>query len=95
MASTTLIEQHNLVCSSRINYGRFTGTFLKPVNLRRCFSGFSTIISSFGFNRLGSKLVGMFFEIVSMFVAKGFVRHRFVAQIYANSTWPFPEIWTF
>ena len=30
------------------------------------FSGFSTV-SSFGFNRLGSKLVGMLFEIVSTF----------------------------
>ena len=46
-------------------------------------SGFSTI-SSFGFNRLRSKLVGMFLEIVSMFVAKDFVRDCFVAQIRAK-----------
>ena len=36
-------------------------------------------ISNFGFNRLGSKLVGMFLGIVWMFVAKDFVRRRFVA----------------
>ena len=47
------------------------------------FSGFSTI-SSFSFNRLSSKLVSMFFEIVPMFVLKDFVRDRSVAQICAK-----------
>ena len=37
-------------------------------------SGFSTIL-----NRLGSKLEGMLFGIVPMFVPNDFVRHRFVA----------------
>ena len=41
-------------------------------------------ISSFGFNRLGSKLVGMFLEIVPMFVATDFAQPRFVGQICAN-----------
>ena len=42
-----------------------------------------SVISSFGFNCLGSKLVGMFFGIVPMFVIvpNDFVRHRFIAQI--------------
>ena len=42
---------------------------LESVSLCTRFSGFSTI-SSFGFNRLSSKLVGMFLEIVPMFVVK-------------------------
>ena len=42
-------------------------------------------ISSFGFNRLSSKLVGMLFGIVTMFVPKDFVPDCFVAQICANS----------
>ena len=56
---------------------------LESVSLCTRFSGFSTI-SSFGFNRLSSKLVGMFLEIVPMFVAKDFVRDCFVAQIRAK-----------
>ena len=46
--------------------------------------------SSFSFNHLGSKLVGMFLEIVlipmivAIAVAKGFVRCCFVAHICAN-----------
>ena len=39
------------------------------------FFGFS-LKSSFGLNRLGSKLAGMFFKIVPMFVPKDFGRHR-------------------
>ena len=62
------------------------GETLESVSLCTRFSGFSTI-SSFSFNRLGSKLVmvSMFLEIVPMFVAKDFARRHFVAQIYANS----------
>ena len=45
------------------------------------FSGFSTI-SSLGFNRLGSKLVGIFFEMVSTFIAKDLFS---ISQICANS----------
>ena len=58
---------------------------LESVSLCTRFSGFSTI-SSFGFNRLSSKLVGMFLEneIVPMFVAKDFVGDCFVAQIRAK-----------
>ena len=57
---------------------------LESVSLCTRFSGFSTI-SSFGFNRLSSKLVGMFLEIVPMFVAKDFTQRHLVAQICANS----------
>ena len=46
--------------------------------------GFFDDISSFGFNRLDSKLVNIFLGRVKMFVAKDFVRFRFVAQICAN-----------
>ena len=56
---------------------------LESVSLCTRFSGFSTI-SSFGFNRLSSKLVSMSVEIVPMFVAKDFVRDCFVAQIRAK-----------
>ena len=42
------------------------------------------MISSFGFNRLSSKLVSMFFGIVPMFVPTDFVSDCFVAQICAN-----------
>ena len=56
---------------------------LESVSLCTRFSGFSTI-SSFGLNRLSSKLVGMFLEIVPMLVAKDFVRDCFVAQIQAK-----------
>ena len=56
---------------------------LESVSLCTRFSGFSTI-SSFGFNRLSSKLVGMFFGIVPMFVLKDFARDCFVAQICAK-----------
>ena len=41
-------------------------------------------ISNFGFNRSSSKLVGMFFGIVPMFVLKDFVQDFFVAQICAK-----------
>ena len=53
------------------------GETLESVSLCTRFSGFSTI-SSFSFNRLGSKLVmvSMFLEIVPMFVAKDFARRR-------------------
>ena len=57
---------------------------LESVSLCTRISAFSTI-SSLGFNRLSSKLVSMFFEIVLMFVDKDFAGHRFVAQICANS----------
>ena len=57
---------------------------LESVSSCTRFSGFLTI-SSFGFNRLSSKLVGMFFRIVPMFVPKGFVPDCSVAQICANS----------
>ena len=57
---------------------------LESVSLCTRFSGFSAI-SRFGFNRLSSKLVGMFLEIVPMFVAKDFTRRHLVAQICANS----------
>ena len=58
---------------------------LESVSSCTRFSGFLTI-SSFGFNRLSSKLVSMFFGIVPMllFVPKDFVSDRFVAQICAN-----------
>ena len=56
---------------------------LESVSSCTRFSGFLTI-SSFGFNRLSSKLVGMFFGIVPMFVLKDFVPNCFVAQICAN-----------
>ena len=56
---------------------------LESVSSCTRFSGFLTI-SSFGFNRLSSKLVSMFFGIVPMFVLKDFVRDCFVAQIYAK-----------
>ena len=57
---------------------------LESVSSCTRFSSFLTI-SSFGFNRLSSKLVGMFFGIVPMFVLKDFVSDSFVAQICANS----------
>ena len=56
---------------------------LESVSSCTRFSGFLTI-SSFGFNRLSSKLVGMFFGIVPMFLLKDFVPNCFVAQICAN-----------
>ena len=57
---------------------------LESVSSCTRFSGFLAI-SSFGFNRLSSKLVGMLFGIVPMFVFKDFVPDCFVAQICANS----------
>ena len=57
---------------------------LESVSSCTRFSGFLTI-SSFSFNRLSSKLVGMFFRIVPMFLLKDFVPDCFVAQICANS----------
>ena len=59
------------------------GETLESVSSCTRFSGFLTI-SSFGFNRLSSKLVSMFFGIVPMFVLKDFVSDSFVAQICAN-----------
>ena len=56
---------------------------LESVSLCIRFSGFLTISSS-SYNRLSSKLVGMFFGIVTMFVAKDFVRDCYVAQIRAK-----------
>ena len=56
---------------------------LESVSSCTRFSGFLAI-SSFGFNRLSSKLVGMFFGIVPMFALKDFVRDCFVAQICAK-----------
>ena len=56
---------------------------LESVSSCTRFSGFLTI-SSFGFNRLSSKLVSMFFGIVPMFVPKDFVSDCLVAQICAN-----------
>ena len=58
---------------------------LESVSSCTRFSGFLTI-SSFGFNRLSSKLVSMFLGIVPMFVPKDFVLDCFVAQICANYT---------
>ena len=60
-----------------------TGAPLESVSLCTRFSGFLTI-SSFSFNRLSCKLVGMFFGIVPMFVAKDSVGNCFVAQIRAK-----------
>ena len=57
---------------------------LESVSSCTRFSGFLAI-SSFGFNRLSSNLVGMLFGIVTMFVPKDFVLDCFVAQICANS----------
>ena len=59
---------------------------LESVTVSSCtrFSGLLTI-SSFGFNRLSSKLVGMFFGIVPTTVLKDFVRDCFVAQICAKA----------
>ena len=59
------------------------GETLESVSSCTRFLGIFTI-SSFGFNRLSSKLVGMFFGIVPMFVLKDFVPDSFVAQICAN-----------
>ena len=59
------------------------GETLESVSSCTRFSGFLTI-SSFDFNRLSSKLVGMFFRIVPMFVLKDFVRDCFIAQICAK-----------
>ena len=56
---------------------------LESVSSCTRFSGF-LVISSFGCNRLSSKLVDMFFGIVAMFVLKDFVRDCFVAQICAK-----------
>ena len=56
---------------------------LESVSLCTRFSGYTTI-SSFSLNCLSSKLVGMFLEIVPMFVVNDFARRRFVAQICAN-----------
>ena len=50
------------------------------------FRFFDAALSSFSFNRLSSKLVGVFFGIVPMFVHKDFVLIASSrAQIYANS----------
>ena len=56
---------------------------LESVSSCTRFSGFSTI-SSFGLYRLSSKVVGMFFWIITIFLLKGFVRAGFVAQICAK-----------
>ena len=50
---------------------------LESVSSCTRFSGFLAI-SSFGFNRLSSKLVGMLFGIVHMFVFKDFVPDCFI-----------------
>ena len=63
---------------------RETLEWLESVSSCTHFLGFLTI-SSFGFNCLSLKLVGMFFGIVLMFVRKDFVPDSFVAQICANS----------
>ena len=59
---------------------------LESVSSGTRFSGILKI-SNFGFNRSSSKLVGMFFGIVPMFVLfvqKDFVQDCFVAQICAK-----------
>ena len=56
---------------------------LESVSSCTRFSGILKI-SNFGFNRSSSKLVGMFFGIVPMFVLKDFVQDCFVAQICAK-----------
>ena len=56
---------------------------LESVSSCTRFSGFLTI-SSFGFNRLSSELVSVFFGIVPMFVPKDFVSDCFIAQICVN-----------
>ena len=59
---------------------------LESVSSCTRFSGFLTI-SSFGFNRLSLKLVGMFFGIVTTFIPKDFVPddcNCFIAQICAK-----------
>ena len=66
------------------NGSLFSGETLESVSSCTQFSGFLTI-SSFSFNRLSSKLVGMLFGIVHMFVFKDFVPDCFIAQICANS----------
>ena len=76
-----LIWFHRGPCRDR---ALFLGNALESVSSCTRFSGFLTI-SSFGFNRLSSKLVGMFFRIVPMFVLKDFVPDCFVAQICASS----------
>ena len=62
------------------SFGRET---LESVSSCTRFSGILKI-SNFGFNRSSSKLVGMFFGIVPMFVLKDFVQDCFVAQICAK-----------
>ena len=56
---------------------------LESVSSCTRFSGILKI-SNFGFNRSSSKLVGMFFGIVPMFVLNDFVQDCFVAQICAK-----------
>ena len=56
---------------------------LESVSSCTRFSGILKI-SNFGFNRSSSKLVGMFFGIVPMFLLKDFVQDCFVAQICAK-----------
>ena len=56
---------------------------LESVSSCTRFSGILKI-SNFGFNRSNSKLVGMFFGIVPMFVLKDFVQDCFIAQICAK-----------
>ena len=68
---------------SRYRIGARYRWALESVSSCTRFSGFLTI-SSFGFNRLSSKLVCMFFGIIPMFVSKDFVRDCFVAQIRAK-----------
>ena len=55
------------LCNYIYIHGHIIRAPLESVSLCTRFSGFSTI-SSFGFNRLSSKLVDMFFGIVPMFV---------------------------
>ena len=77
--------QLQLYCLDGAEIALFPWETLESVSSCTRFLGIFTI-SSFGFNRLSSKLVGMtmFFGIVPMFVLKDFVPDSFVAQICAN-----------
>ena len=66
-----------------LTYDVHVGETLESVSSCTRFSGILKI-SNFGFNRSSSKLVGMFFGIVPMFVLKDFVQDCFVAQICAK-----------
>ena len=73
------VRRSRLTLCTMISYGYTLSGNVRICQFVHSISAFSTI-SSFSFNRLSSKLVGMFLEIVPMFVAKDFVRRCFIAR---------------